>query len=118
MDDLKTLLAFQSTKTRFDVRTFTTNRDPSDLFLSLTTISPRENDMWAEAVIRGIFEHQRISYIVVVDPIHGKSHPCPRITIYRHPEKKPLNEVVEHLVELHGSRAQWLSTAFTSPADK
>jgi hypothetical protein len=48
-----------------------------------------------------------VLYLVVVVPVYENSPLIRRITIYRRPGKKLLNELVEATARLHGSTQGW-----------
>lgn len=102
MADLKTVLALPSKKTSFSIWVITSHS--CQVFnMSARCLNPLEDKMWAEAVMQEIFNYSSILYFAKVDPsLHYK-----RITIFRHPRKIPLNGLVEDVVQLHDSRAQW-----------
>jgi hypothetical protein len=107
MEDLKSVLVQTSDKTRFSVWAITSQA--CGVFnIKATCFNRSEGNMWAEVIMQQTEILSNILYLVVVDPLWGEDHPTRRITIFRHPEKKRLNELVEHVCQLHGSDARWL----------
>ncbi len=106
--DLKLVLTQPSDKTRFLIWTITSQ--PGESFnMKARCLNRLNGDTWAESVMQqtlgcGVEE---ILYLVVVDPLWGEKHPTRHITIFRHPEKKPMNELVEKVCQLQGSNARW-----------
>ncbi len=107
MTNLKAALSQSSTKTRFKAWTVTTTADDEIFDLQIKSIKQNDDCTWAEAIMKETFRHVYIDYIVVVDPFWGEDHCCKRITIFRHPEKLPLNGTVDDVVQFCGSGAQW-----------
>ncbi len=107
MADLKSVLVQPSDKTRFTIWAITSQACRA-FNIKAICLNNSEGNMWAEAIMQQTELLSDILYLVVVDPLYGEKHPTRRITIFRHPEKKRLNELVEHVCQLHGSNACWL----------
>ncbi|MCX6736070.1 MAG: hypothetical protein NTZ13_03230 [Candidatus Parcubacteria bacterium] len=107
MEDLKSVLRQSSDNSRFSVWGITSQA--CGVFnVRATCFNRSEGSMWAEAIMQQNELLSDILYLVIVDPLWGESHPTRRITIFRHTEKKRLNELIEHVCQLHGSNAHWL----------
>jgi hypothetical protein len=103
MSDLKLALSNPSSATKFVVWTVSVKQ--FDVFAQVRPLERVEGELWADAAMNQTEMMTDILYIAIADPIWGEDHPTRRITIFRHPEKQRLNEVVEHLRELCGSSA-------------
>lgn len=107
MTDLRLVLAQPSNKTRFSIWAITSQACGA-FNMRAVCLERLDGNMWAEAVMQHTSDLASILYLVMVDPLWGEEHPTRRITIFRHPEKKPLNGLVEQVCQLHGSNARWL----------
>lgn len=111
MTDLKSVLVQPSDKTRFSIWAITSQI--CDVFnISAMCLNNSEGNMWAEVTMQQTELLSDILYLVVVDPLWGENNSTRRITIFRNPEKKRLNELVEHICLLHGSNARWLISSY------
>lgn len=106
MTDLKSVIVQSSNKTRHSVWLITSVESGS-FNIKATCLIRSEGNMWAEVVMQQTGICSNIHYLVTVDPLWGENHSIRRISIFRHPEKKRLNELVEHVCQLQGSSAFW-----------
>jgi len=106
MSDLKVILGQLSTDTRY-VLWIVSNQPSEEFEIKVDELGRQGNQRWSECVVRHYNVFDKIYYLVVVDPINGEVSTTKKITIYRHPEKVPLNSLVKEVAELYGSGVQW-----------
>jgi hypothetical protein len=103
MSDLKLVLSQNSDKTGFLLWSVASHF--CDSFNVLVKCHERqEGKIWSEAITQQSYGHRNILYLVSVDwgsSGHG-------ITIFRHPEKQCLDEVIQQVCDLHGVNARRL----------
>ena len=107
LGDLRTVLSQLSHETRFHVWAIVTCQYDHGFGMRACSLSRREGDTWAEAVMCQMESLESLHYLVLVDPLWGENHPTRRITVFRHPTKEPLNQLIEESNQLHGSKATW-----------
>lgn len=106
--DLKLILTQLSSDTRYSVWLFMTI--PCEVYNFQVFQVPRlEDKSWAEAIMRSVFCHNNIIYLVVVDPVYGEDHPSKSTTILREEGKVPLNATIVDVARLNGYHLEWLN---------
>lgn len=95
MNDLKTALGKLSNETRFTVWVFTESR--ARCSRKIAQVERMTGVEWAKMILR---RAELILYIAVVDPKPDSGF-CSRVTIFRHPGKQWLNEIVQSVADLN-----------------
>lgn len=101
--DLKIVLAQLSGKTKFLV--WVISSQYCEAFnMRATCLDSQGDRKWCEAIMQQTHWRSDIHYLVTVD-----ESACGYMSIFRHPEKEPLNKVIEQVSQLLGSDVRWLT---------